>query len=44
MLGLGLTFMIDGINRMKAAPVLAFALVVTYLFLTNPKIPAMFCC
>lgn len=43
MLGLGLTFMIDGIKRMKAAPVLAgFALVVTYLLLTNPRIPAMF--
>ncbi|MFH0727200.1 MAG: putative sulfate/molybdate transporter [Pseudomonadota bacterium] len=43
MLGLGLTFMVDGVNRMKAAPVLAgFALVVTYLLLTNPKIPAMF--
>jgi len=43
MLGLGLTFMVDGISRMKTAPVLAgFALVVTYLLLTNPKIPAMF--
>lgn len=43
MLGLGLTFMVDGINRMKTAPVLAgCALVVTYLLLTNPKIPAMF--
>ncbi len=43
MLGLGLTFMVDGINRMKTAPVLAgFALVVTYILLTNPKIPAMF--
>ncbi len=43
MLGLGLTFMVDGINRMKSAPVLAgIALVVTYLLLTNPKIPAMF--
>jgi hypothetical protein len=43
MLGLGLTFMVDGINRMKTAPVLAgFALVVTYLLLMNPKIPAMF--
>jgi len=43
MLGLGLTFMVDGINRMKTAPVLAIiALVVTYLLLTNPKIPAMF--
>jgi predicted benzoate:H+ symporter BenE len=43
MLGLGLTFMVDGINRMRTAPVLAgIALVVTYLLLTNPKIPAMF--
>jgi hypothetical protein len=43
MLGLGLTFMVDGINRMKSAPVLAgFALVVTYILLTNPRIPAMF--
>jgi len=43
MLGLGLTFMVDGVNRMKTAPVLAgFALVVTYILLTNPKIPAMF--
>lgn len=43
MLGLGLTFMVDGVNRMKTAPALAgIALVVTYLLLTNPKIPAMF--
>lgn len=43
MLGLGLTFMTDGINRMKTAPVLAgCALVVTYLLLTNPRVPAMF--
>jgi MFS superfamily sulfate permease-like transporter len=43
MLGLGLSFMVDGIKRMKTAPVLAgFALVVTYLLLTNPKLPAMF--
>ncbi len=43
MLGLGLTFMVDGVNRMKTTPVLAgFALVVTYILLTNPKIPAMF--
>lgn len=43
MLGLGLTFMVDGIHRMTTAPVLAgFALVVTYVLLTNPKIPAMF--
>jgi Molybdate transporter of MFS superfamily len=43
MLGLGLTFMVDGVHRMTTAPVLAgFALVVTYLLLTNPKFPAMF--
>jgi hypothetical protein len=43
MLGLGLTFMVDGVNRMRTAPVLAgVALVVTYLLLTNPKVPAMF--
>ena len=43
MLGLGLTFMVDGVNRMRSAPVLAgIALVVTYLLLTNPKVPAMF--
>jgi hypothetical protein len=43
MLGLGLTFMVDGVHRMTTAPVLAvIALVVTYLLLTNPKIPAMF--
>jgi Molybdate transporter of MFS superfamily len=43
MLGLGFSFMVDGINRMKTAPVLAgIALVVTYVLLTNPKVPAMF--
>lgn len=43
MLGLGLSFMVDGVNRMRTSPILAgFALVVTYLLLTNPKIPAMF--
>ncbi len=43
MLGLGLTFMVDGVHRMTTAPVLAgIALVVTYLLLTNPQIPAMF--
>jgi MFS superfamily sulfate permease-like transporter len=42
-LGLGLTFLVDGIHRMLSAPVLAgIALVVTYLLLTNPKVPAMF--
>jgi MFS superfamily sulfate permease-like transporter len=43
MLGLGLTFMVDGITRMRTAPVLAcFALVVTFILLSNRKIPAMF--
>jgi hypothetical protein len=43
MLGLGLSFMVDGVHRMKTAPVLAgIALDVTYLLLTNPKVPAMF--
>lgn len=43
MLGLGLSFMVDGVHRMLTAPVLAgIALVVTYLLLTNPKVPAMF--
>jgi hypothetical protein len=43
MLGLGLSFMVDGVNRMRMAPVLAgIALVVTYLLLTNSRIPAMF--
>jgi MFS superfamily sulfate permease-like transporter len=43
MLGLGLTFMVDGVHRMTTAPILAgIALVVTYLLLTNPKVPAMF--
>ncbi|MHB9098895.1 MAG: putative sulfate/molybdate transporter [Syntrophales bacterium] len=43
MLGLGLSFMVDGVNRMRTAPVLAgIALIVTYLLLTNPWIPAMF--
>jgi len=43
MLELCLSFMVDGINRMKTAPVFAgFALVVTYLLLANPRIPSMF--
>jgi MFS superfamily sulfate permease-like transporter len=43
MLGLGLSFMVDGVHRMLTAPVLAgISLAVTYLLLTNPKIPAMF--
>ena len=43
MLGLGLSFMVDGVHRMQSAPVLAgIALAVTYLLLTNPRVPAMF--
>ncbi len=43
MLGLGLSFIFDGISRMRSTPVLAgIALVTTYLLLTNPNIPAMF--
>ena len=43
MLGLGLSFMVDGVHRMVSAPLLAgICLFVTYLLLTNPKIPAMF--
>jgi predicted benzoate:H+ symporter BenE len=43
MLGLGLSFMIDGVHRMQSTPVLAgMALVVTYVLLTNPRVPAMF--
>ncbi len=43
MLGLGLSFMVDGVHRMQSAPVLAgIGLVVTYLLLTNPTFPAMF--
>ncbi len=43
MLGLGLSFMVDGVHRMTTAPLLAgIALVVTYLLLTNPHVPAMF--
>lgn len=42
-LGLGLSFMVDGIHRMMTTPVLAgIALVVTYVLLTNPVFPAMF--
>jgi MFS superfamily sulfate permease-like transporter len=43
MLGLGLSFIVEGIKRMRTAPLLAgIALIITYLLLTNPKIPAMF--
>lgn len=42
-LGLGLSFMVDGIHRMQSAPILAgIAMVITYLLLTNPIFPAMF--
>jgi hypothetical protein len=42
-LGLGFSFMVDGVNRMRTAPVLAgIAVIVTYLLLANPWIPAMF--
>ncbi|MDI6776240.1 MAG: putative sulfate/molybdate transporter [Syntrophales bacterium] len=43
MLGLGLSFIVEGIKQMRTNFLLAgIALVVTYLLLTNPKIPAMF--
>ena len=43
MLGLGFSFMVDGVHRMMAAPLLAgIALPVTWLLLTNPHVPAMF--
>jgi len=43
MLGLGLSFIVEGINRMKTNFLLAgIALIITYLLLTNPRIPAMF--
>ena len=43
MLGLGLSFVVEGVHRMATAPLLAgIALVLTYLLLNNPKIPAMF--
>lgn len=43
MLGLGMSFMLDGIHRMLTAPLLAgFALALTYLLLSKPKVPAMF--
>jgi MFS superfamily sulfate permease-like transporter len=43
MLGLGLSFVIEGIKRMGTAPVLAgIALIITYVLLSHPKIPAMF--
>ena len=43
MLGLGMSFIVEGIHRMVGSPVLSgVALVVTFLLLGNPKIPAMF--
>jgi len=43
MLGLGFAFIVEGTHRMATSPVLAgAALVITYLLLTNPKVPAMF--
>jgi hypothetical protein len=43
MLGLGLSFVVEGVRRMATAPLLAgIVLVLTYLLLSNPKIPAMF--
>ena len=43
MLGLGMSFVVEGIHRMVAEPVLAgIGLTVTFVLLSNPKIPAMF--
>lgn len=43
MFGLGLSFVVEGIHRMVASPVLAgIALTTTFVLLSNPKIPAMF--
>jgi hypothetical protein len=43
MLGLGLSFMVDGVHRMLTSPIPAgIALVITYLLLSNRKVPAMF--
>jgi hypothetical protein len=43
MLGLGMSFIVEGIHRMVGSPVLAtIALATTFVLLTNPKIPAMF--
>jgi hypothetical protein len=42
MLGLGLSFMHEGIARMRSAPLLAgMGLVITWVLLRNPKVPAM---
>lgn len=43
MLGLGLSFMVEGVRRMATMPLVAgIALIVTFLLLSNPRIPAMF--
>ncbi len=43
MLGLGMSFVVEGIHRMVGSPWLSgIALVMTFVLLTNPKIPAMF--
>ncbi len=43
MLGLGMTFVVEGIHRMVGSPVLAgIALTTTIILFSNPKIPAMF--
>jgi MFS superfamily sulfate permease-like transporter len=43
MLGLGMSFVVEGIHRMVASPVLAgLALAVTMVLFAYPKIPAMF--
>jgi hypothetical protein len=43
MFGLGMSFVVEGIHRMVAAPLLAgIALTITFVLLSNPKIPAMF--
>jgi len=43
MLGLGMSFVVEGIHRMVGSPWLAaVALTMTFILLTNPRIPAMF--
>lgn len=43
MLGLGMSFVVEGIHRMVESPVLAgVALTTTIILLSNPRIPAMF--
>jgi len=42
-LGLGMAFIVEGAKRMSSSPVLAgSSLVLTYVLLTNPRVPAMF--